>query len=98
LDIPANITLGLVPLLPDLYIQLSQDVFLDMDPGETSLVTLTVTLNGEIPPDGTPLVDVEGWANGMAIGGVRKLFRPPLCCTAWASLPSLGEVPSIHIS
>ena len=78
LDFPTTITLGIIPHLPDWGIELSQDVFPDMDPGETRTVTLTVTPSGDFPPDGTPIVDVEGFVGQESIGGVRKLFRPPV--------------------
>jgi len=78
LDSPTTISLGIIPHLPGWAIQLSQDVFPDLDPGETRPVTLTVTPSGDFPLDGTPIVDIEGFAQGTPIGGVRKLFRPPV--------------------
>ena len=48
--------------------------------GETRAVTLTVTppAGQPLPPDGTVIVDVEAYADGMLIGGFRKVFRPPV--------------------
>jgi hypothetical protein len=74
----ATITLGLVPHLPDWELELSQDVLLNMQPGETRPVTLTVTAPAILPPDGAPIVDVEAFANGELIGGFRKIFRTPV--------------------
>ncbi|MBU1660733.1 MAG: hypothetical protein KKD28_04595 [Chloroflexi bacterium] len=77
-DRPVVITLGLVPHLPDWALELSQDVLLDMGPHEERLVVLTVTMPITVPPDGHPIVDVEGWVDGENIGGFRKIFRYPV--------------------
>ena len=74
----ATITLGIVPHLPDWGLELSQDVLLNMQPGETRPVTLTVTPPANLPLDGTPIVDVEAFIDGNLIGGFRKIFRPPV--------------------
>jgi len=75
---PVTITLGLIPHLPNWGLELSQDVLLDMQPGEIRDVTLTVTPPTDMPPDDTPIVDVEAFAYGELIGGFRKIFRPPV--------------------
>jgi hypothetical protein len=77
---PVTITLGLIPLLPDWGFELSQDVLPAMQPGEVREVILTVHPPSDLPlpPDNTPVVDVEAYANGMLIGGIRKVFRPPV--------------------
>ncbi len=75
---PVTITLGLIPHLPDWQLELSQDVLPNMKPGETRPVTLTVTPPENLPTDGTPIVDVEAYADGELIGGFRKIFRPPV--------------------
>ena len=76
----ATITLGLIPLFPDLNITLSQDVLPDMQPNEVQYVTLGVTLPlvGDLPPDLAPLVDIEAFINVNPIGGFRKIYRPPV--------------------
>ena len=76
----ATITLGIIPHLPDWTIELSQDVLLNMASGEVRLVTLTVTppTGQPLPPDFTPIVDVEAFADSMLIGGFRRVFRPPI--------------------
>ena len=75
---PVTITLGLVPHLPDWGLELSEEVLLNMMPGEVRPVTLTVTPPANLPPDGAIIVDVEAFANGELIGGFRKIFRPPV--------------------
>ena len=48
-----------------------------MAPGETRVVTLTVTppVDQPLPPDNTPVVDVEAYANGKLISGIELLCR-----------------------
>ncbi|MFZ2098308.1 MAG: hypothetical protein WAV05_16885 [Anaerolineales bacterium] len=78
LEEPVTITLGLIPHMPDWGLELSQDVLQNIQPGEVREVTLTVTPPEILPPDGTPIVDVEAFANGNLIGGISKIFRPPV--------------------
>ncbi len=75
---PVTITLGLVPHFPDWGLELSQDVLRNVPPGQTRVVTLTVTPPADLPADGDPIVDVEAFVEGELIGGFRKLFRPPV--------------------
>jgi hypothetical protein len=79
-DHRVDITLGLVPHLPNWGLELYPDILLDMAPGEIREVALTVTPpQGEpLPPDGTVIVDVEAYAEGELIGGFRKVFSPPV--------------------
>ena len=74
----ASITLGLVPHFPDWGLALSEDVLTNVGPGETRIVTLTVTPPADLPGDGDPIVDVEAYIDGVLIGGFRKIFRPPV--------------------
>jgi len=80
LQVPADVTLELVPYLSGWIIDLSQDVLPDMNPNETRYVALTVTppASTPLPPDNTPIVDVEAIVNSELIGGFRKVFRPPV--------------------
>ena len=79
LDHTVDISLGLVPHLPDWGLALSQDVLPGMGPGEVREVTLTVTPPlGPLPPAGQVVVDVEAYAEGELIGGFRKTFHPPV--------------------
>jgi len=78
LDRHVTITLGLIPHFPDWGLELSQDVLLDMAPGEIREVILTVTPPADLPADGDPIVDVEAFVEGKLIGGFRKIFRPPV--------------------
>jgi hypothetical protein len=75
-----TINLGFIPSLLDWTFQLSHNVLTNMAPYETRLVTLTVTppAGQPLPPDNTPIVDVEASANATLIGGFRKTFRPPV--------------------
>jgi hypothetical protein len=76
----ATITLGLIPHLPGWSIALSEDVLTSMASGEIRPVTLTVTPPAaeDLPPDYTPIVDIEGYSGLQLIGGFRKIFRPPV--------------------
>lgn len=78
LEQTATITLGMIPHLPDWSLELSQDVLVDMQPGETRPVTLTVTPPANLPTDGAPIVDIEAFVGGKLIGGIRKIYRPPV--------------------
>jgi hypothetical protein len=75
---PHTITLGMIPHVEGWELSLSQDVLPGVQPGEVRPVTLTVTPQGELPPDGTPVVDVEAFIDGRLVGGIRKIFRPPV--------------------
>jgi hypothetical protein len=74
-----TVMLGLVPHL-EWDVSLSQDVLPNMGPGATRPVTLTVTrpLDAPEPEPGQPVVDVEGYIGGQLIGGLRKLYYPPV--------------------
>lgn len=76
----ATVTLGLVSHLPGWQIALFPDVLPALQPGETRPVTLTVTppRQNALPEPGSPVVDVEGFINGRLIGGIRKLYYPPI--------------------
>jgi hypothetical protein len=73
-----TITLGLIPHFPDWGLELSQDTLLNVPPHGRRVVTLTVTPPNDLPEDGDPIVDVEGYVEGELIGGFRKIFRPPV--------------------
>ena len=80
LDHPVTIEMGLVPHLDGWGLELVPGVLPDMLPYELRLVSLTVTPPPDLPlpEDGTPIVDVEAYAQGELIGGFRKIFRPPV--------------------
>ena len=73
-----SITLGLIPHFPDWGLELSEDFLPNMAPNEVREVTLTVTPPKDLPADGDPIVDVEAYAEGILLGGFRKIFRPPV--------------------
>ena len=87
----ATITLGMVPYQEGWVISLSQDVLPDVRPGEVRQVTLTVTppAGQPLPPDDTPVVDVEAYIRWQSdwwfpqdlppAGSPPSLPRPPLC-------------------
>jgi hypothetical protein len=79
-DHRVDITLGLVPHLPNWGFELYPDILWDMAPGEIREVTLTVTppLDEPLPPAGEVIVDVEAFVDGELIGGFRKLNVPPV--------------------
>jgi hypothetical protein len=80
LDHPVDIELNLIPHLDGWDLVLVPDLLLAMAPGEVRDVSLTVTPpeGVPLPEDGTPIVDVEAFAEGELIGGFRKIFRPPV--------------------
>ena len=77
---PLTVTLGLVPNLPGWGLELNPDTIPNLPPGETQLVSLTVTppKGVKMPPDGTTIVDVEAFVDGELLGGIRKIYRPPV--------------------
>jgi len=78
LAVPSTVSLTLKSYRPEWNLLLSPTILPDMGPGEVRLVTLTVTPNEILPPDGTPVADVEAWAGAEWIGGIRKIYRPPV--------------------
>jgi hypothetical protein len=76
----ATVALGLVQHLENWTATLSDDTLADMQAGEVRNVTLTVTppAGQAMPPDGAPVVDVEGFIDQELIGGFRKIYRPPV--------------------
>lgn len=77
-DQPATINMEIVPQLPGWQVELLPEQILDLTPGETMSANLRVTPPADLPEDGQPIVDVQGFVNGEMIGGFRKLFRPPV--------------------
>jgi hypothetical protein len=80
LQTTTSLTLGMVPYQSGWSMELSQDVFPDVAPGQVIPVTLTVTppAGVDLPLDYSPILDVEGYAASQLIGGFRKIFRPPV--------------------
>ncbi len=76
----ADISLGFIPYQEGWGIELYPDVLAQVAPGEVRPVTLTVTppLSGFELPDFALIVDVEAFIKGELIGGIRKVFRPPV--------------------
>ena len=85
----ANIELSAFVHLPGWDVQLDPRVLTDVVPGETRPVTLTVLVpeRGPLPPDDSPVVDVEAHTmgrgpadpiGGRLVGGFRKIYRPPV--------------------
>jgi hypothetical protein len=78
---PLTITLGLKEYLPNWHVVLGSNVIV-LEPGQ-SLVTSTLTITppanpDELPIDGGPIADVPAFVNGELIGGIRKIWRPPV--------------------
>jgi len=78
--VPGTITLSLHPMVPDWIITIRPSVLEDMQGGEIRPVTLTVQIpqGGTLPEDNSPVVDVEAFLGGEPIGGIRKIYRPPV--------------------
>ena len=77
-------TLVLNPLQPWQMV-IDTPFLVNMHPQETRLVTLAVTVppGATMPPDGTPVADVEAFVGTdplqwLSIGGFRKIYRPPV--------------------
>jgi len=77
-DEPKTITLELIPHLANWELELSQYELPNIPAGEMRVITLTVTPPADMPPDGTPIVDVEARMDDELLGGFRKVFRPPV--------------------
>ncbi len=77
---PVTITLGLIPRVAGWNFTLSEDMLVDVQPGTSRMISLTVTppAGQIIPENDTPIVDVEAYVDGMLIGGFRKIHRPPI--------------------
>jgi hypothetical protein len=75
---PVTISLGLVPHFPDWGLELSQDVLIELAPGLTETIILTVTPPADLPMDGDPVVDIEAYVGSELVGGIRKIYRPPV--------------------
>ena len=75
-----TVTLGTVLHLEKWDVRLAQDELTNMLPDERRLVTLVVTppLSLPMPPDGAPVVDVEGYIGRELVGGFRKEYHPPV--------------------
>jgi hypothetical protein len=72
-----TVNLGIVPHL-DWEIELFPDVIPNLRPGQFVTANLRVTPPADLPPDGQPIVDVEGFVQDEMLGGFRKIFRPPV--------------------
>lgn len=77
---PLTITLGLRPFIPEWSYQLSLDELRNIPPGGLRQITLNISIPADspMPPDGSPVVDVEAFAGLDLIGGWRKVYRPPI--------------------
>jgi hypothetical protein len=79
---PLTITLGLKEWLPDWTVELwpPEIVFeTRTDVSATARLTITPPLDpADLPRDGGPVADVSGYINGRLIGGIRKVWRPPV--------------------
>jgi hypothetical protein len=74
-----TIMLGMIPM-QQWEFMLSQDVLQDMKIGETRLLSMTVTVPPDtiMPPDGSPVIDLEAYVGDNLFGGFRKIYRPPV--------------------
>lgn len=68
-----TINIGLILHLLGWSVELSQDSFPDMGPGEVMSATLTIIPPDDLPQDTVPIVDVEGFIGGEIIGGFREI-------------------------
>lgn len=85
---PLTVTLGLRKHLPNWQVELgpSEIVFTPGQSLATAVLTITPPADpDDLPQDGSPVADVSAFANGELIGGIRKVWRPPV------PLGQLGE-------
>ena len=85
---PLTITLGLKQYLPNWHVTLNTRR--DRDGARPAVCHgsddhHTARQPADLPIDGGPIVDVSGYVNGNLIGGIRKVWRPPV------PLGQLGE-------
>jgi hypothetical protein len=85
---PLTVTMASILHLPDWQVSL-KPARIVFEPGQlyaTAVLTITPPANpADLPKDGGPVVDVEGYVDGNLIGGIRKVWRPPV------PLGQLGE-------
>ena len=85
---PLTIQLGLKTYLADWVVSLDQTE-VTLDAGQyIALATLSVTPPLDpalLPKDGGPVADISAFIDGQLIGGIRKVWRPPV------PLGQLGE-------
>ena len=85
---PLTLTLGLRGYLPNWQVAL-RDSQIVLAPGQmivTDVLTITPPANpADLPVDGGPIADISGYIDGALIGGIRKVWRPPV------PLGQLGE-------
>jgi len=85
---PLTVTLGLKEYLPNWHVELGSNkiVFVSGQTIATSVMTITPpTIPEELPLDGGPIADISAYVDGNLIGGIRKVWRPPV------PLGQLGE-------
>ncbi len=85
---PLTVTLGLKEYLPNWHVELGPKEIV-FAPGQlyaTAVMTITPPSNPvDLPKDGGPIADVSAYVDGNLIGGIRKVWRPPV------PLGQLGE-------
>ena len=93
---PVTITLELIPHLEGWQPELSENVLPNVAPDAVHSVTLTVTPPADLPPAGTPVVDVEAYAEGELLGGFRKIFEAPIVLHRFPDPPYAEREITIH--
>jgi len=76
---PVTITLGLINYKREWGASLSEDLLVNVQPGELVSVSLTVSPTEDaVLGTGMPILDVEAYVEGRLLGGFRKLDIPPI--------------------
>ncbi|MDF1513406.1 MAG: hypothetical protein P1S60_06315, partial [Anaerolineae bacterium] len=77
---PVTVTLGIVPHVSGWNMSLTPDILPNLPFGAERPFTLTVEPPDgvDLPADGTTIVDVEAFIGDKMLGGIRKIFRPPV--------------------
>jgi len=78
---PLTVTLGLREYLSNWHVELGTNIIV-FAPGQsiaTAVLTITPPTNpDELPIDGGPIADIPAFIDGELIGGIRKVWRPPV--------------------
>lgn len=78
---PLTISLGLQTFLPDWQVELWPTEIILENGQVTTTAVLTITPPADpeqLPRDGGPIADVAAFVDGELIGGIRKVWRPPV--------------------
>ena len=98
-DEPKTITLGLINHT-GWEVRLSPDVMPDAPPwpAPPTQVSIWITPTGSIAelPENAPVIDLEAYVDNQLIGGIRKVFRPPIQLHPFPDPPYAEREITVH--